>query len=268
MIIGPFLLLAIAAAQPPPPRVEQPLAEAAHAIAVQRYDQARALIATAVANGSGGEAVDRLLADLAFGSGDDVRALAGYQLLLARRQDETLLAERAGIAALRLGQTKLAVDLLDRATASPAAGWRAWNARGVAADRLGDWNAADRCYRQAVRLAPDSAEVANNRGWSLLLRGRWAEARRELARAVAIAPGVARIAANLELAGFALDDQLPERLPGERDGSWAARLNDAGVIARLTGDRQRAIAAFARALELRSNWFARAANNLAAIEGG
>jgi hypothetical protein len=38
------------------------------------------------------------------------------------------------------------------------------------------------------------------------------------------------------------------------------------VLAMASGDRQRATAAFARALEARSQWFDRAANNLATVE--
>ena len=36
----------------------------------------------------------------------------------------------------------------------------------------------------------------------------------------------------------------------------------------MTGDRRRAIAAFTQAIEARRTWYARAANNLAAVGGG
>ena len=85
-----------------------------------------------------------MLADLAFVEGDNVRALAGYAALFATHPDDALLAERAGISALRLGDTARAIAYLDHATARPSASWRAWNARGVAADRLSDWDARRR----------------------------------------------------------------------------------------------------------------------------
>jgi tetratricopeptide (TPR) repeat protein len=115
-------------------------------------------------------------------------------------------------------------------------------------------------------LAPRSPEVANNSGWSLLARGQWHEAIPPLEQAAALDPSSKRIAANLELARAALADGLPERRRGESAADWAARLNDAGMVARLRGDRKRAIAAFARAIEARTDWFERAANNLAATE--
>jgi hypothetical protein len=60
---------------------------------------------------------------------------------------------------------------------------------------------------------------------------------------------------------------LPPRHQGESDEDYAARLNDAGVVAAASGQRQRAEAAFAQAIELKSRWYARAASNLAALDG-
>ena len=46
---------------------------------------------------------------------------------------------------------------------------------------------------------------------------------------------------------------------------FAARLNDAGVVAAASGQAKRAEAAFAQAIELKSRWYDRAADNLAAL---
>ena len=75
------------------------------------------------------------------------------------------------------------------------------------------------------------------------------------------------MANNVELARAALAADLPQRRPGESEDDWAMRLNDAGVVARLQGDRARAVAAFARAIEARGSWYERAANNLQAAGG-
>jgi len=252
---------------PPAPAVAVPsLTEASHALATGRLDQARNMISAAVTAGATGEQVDRLLADLAFAGGDNVRALAGYSTLAAAHPDDAFLAERAGISALKLGDNARAIAFLDRATARPSASWRAWNARGIAADQLGDWERADTAYERASALAPLQGEVANNRGWSLLLRGQWVEALVVLEQAATLDPVSQRTTNNLELARVALKDGLPQRGPGESDEKWSARLNDAGVAAAARGERGRAIAAFAQAIETRSVWFGRAADNLAAIQ--
>lgn len=243
-----------------------PIAEAQHAIAAGRIDQAKAMTAEALAKGSSGDQIDRLLADLAFASGNNSQALARFEALQTQHPSEPLLAERAGIAALRLRETAKAAWYLKRATALPGASWRAWNGLGVAADWQSDWETADDCYAKAAKLSPGNAQVANNRGWSLLLRGRWKDAIEPLENAAARDPSSKRIADNLELARAAEADQLPRRRKGERAADWAARLNDAAVVAKLRGDRKRAVAGFAQAIEARSNWFERAANNLAAID--
>ena len=260
-----FLLLAVpaavAAVQPAPG-----LAEAAHAIEAGRLDQARTMINDAVVQGAQGDALDRTLADLAFAEHNYVAALARYEVLQAVHPGESRLTERAGIAALHLKQLAKAVAFLDKAIAAPGASWRAWNGRGVAADYQGDWATADRSYQRAAGLAPSEGQVLNNLGWSLLMRGQWQAAIDPLERAASLSPRSKRIADNLELAQSAVANDLPRRRPGESDESWAARLNDAGVVAQLRGDRKRAVAAFAQAIEARSQWFERAANNLSLAE--
>jgi len=256
-----LLALALLAAQP-----AAGLGDAVQALQAGRLEQARLILDAAVGAGAKGQEIDRLLAELAFLTGDWAAALERYERLAANYPNESLTLERAGISAFHLGDLKRSGAALAAATAIPGASWRAWSARGAVADQRRDWAEADFAYDRALKLAPSNANVLNNRGWSLLLRGDWAEALPLLERAAELAPDVRRIADNLELARAALADDLPRRIAGESDSDWAARLNDAGVLAMASGDRQRAIAAFAQALEARSQWFDRAANNLARVQ--
>lgn len=273
MILPLALLLMLAepvATGAPPAAQAQPqsqvsLAEAGRAIAAGRLDQAKSILGFAIAAGAKGEPVDRLLADLSFARGENEQALSLYKALLAEHPDELLLLERAGIAALRLNRAAESTVLLDRATRQPQAGWRSWNARGIAADRQGRWDEASAAYAHATALNPAQAEVANNLGWSMMLQGRWAEALASFERAAAINSKLPRLANNLELARAAVAADLPHRLAGEGDDNFAARLNDAGVVAAAAGQTKRAEAAFAQAIEVRSRWYARAAENLAAL---
>lgn len=273
-----LLTLALALAEPAPTAGAQPpagqaaaansqvsLAEAGRAIAAGRLDQAKAILGVAVAAGAKGDPVDRLFADLHYARGEMEQALAYYRQLIAAHPDEVLLLERGGIAALRLGKTGEATALLDRATRQPAAGWRAWNARGVAADRQGRWDEADAAYARAAQIDPERAEILNNMGWSLMLRGSWSEALAAFERAYSINAKLPRLANNIELARAANAADLPARSQGESDEAYAARLNDAGVVAVAAGQPKRAEAAFSQALEVRSRWYARAAENLAAL---
>ncbi len=242
------------------------LGHAVQALQAGRLDQARIMLDAAVKAGAEGDEVDRLLAELAFRSGNYAVALDRYQRLAAAYPQEPLAFERAGIAAVYVGDLRRANAAIIAATALPGASWRAWNARGAIADLRRDWAEADLAYDRAMALSPNRAEVLNNRGWSLLLRGQWQEALPLFERAGSLDPESRRIADNLELVRAALAEDLPKRRRGESDSDWAARLNDAGVLAAASGNHQRAIAAFARAIETSSQWFERAANNLAVIE--
>ena len=99
------------------------------------------------------------------------------------------------------------------------------------------------------------------------MRGDWQGADQALARAAAIEPDSVRTANNLDLARMALADDLPRQATGEVAAVYAARLNDAGVAARLRGEKARARAAFAQAIEASGRWYARARANLAQVEG-
>ena len=270
MIIPLLLALSAASAKPaaiPPAPVAEPLVELSdidQAIRAGRLEQAQMMVGRAIARGQRGAHVDLILADLAYAQGKYDEALLRYQALLTVAPDDAVLAERAGMSALKAGKVDQAIDLLNRSTKWPGASWRAWNARGVAADYKRDWATADAAYVKAASLAPDEVEVVNNQGWSLLLRGDWNKAVGFFERAAARDPKSTRIANNLELARAALSTDLPRRRPGEEDKDWAARLNDAGVAAQIMGNKARAIAAFSQALEARGSWYDRAANNLKA----
>ena len=267
-MIAALLAIAVAVADPalaPAPVPANALQEASHAIDAGRLEQARLMIGRAIAAGQKGPEIDRLTADWAFASGKDTQALAGYEQLMSAGDKGGLIAERAGIAALRLGDMEKALPLISRALEAPDTTWRSWNARGVIADQQRDWSSADDAYQHALAMAPDQGELANNMGWSQLLRGNWGLAVEKFEKAAATLGRTSpRVANNLELARAAVASELPQRRRNETDADWAARLNDAGVAARIMGDQKRAIAAFTQALEASGRWYPRAANNLEA----
>ena len=266
-MIAALLLAASAAAASPATWVPPALPLIEQAIRAGRLEQARLMLGRVAAAGEKGPQVDRLLADFAFASGKNEEALARYLQLSANSPRDSFLAERSAITALRLGNVAVAALLAERATTAPNPTWRAWNARGVVGDLQHDWAKADESYELAARLAPGEGEILNNRGWSQILRGDWSNAVGLFEQAAALDPKSRRIANNLELARAALATDLPRRRPGEEDAAWAARLNDAGVAAQILGDKKRAIAAFAQALEASGSWYDRAANNLQAANG-
>jgi Flp pilus assembly protein TadD len=242
------------------------LNDAQHAIDSGRLEQANIIVGRAIGAHAAGPQLARVLAALAFAKGNYAEALARYQSLAGKFPNDSSVLEHAGMAALRLDELDCAKAFLIRATALRTASWRAWNARGVAADMSGDWVDADLAYRRAAHLAPDRAAPMANLGWSLVLRGSWREALPFLEKAAELDPHSARIVDDLQLAKDALADGLPERQPNETDSAWAERLNDAGVAAAILGNKPKATAAFTQALEASGTWYVRAANNLEAVK--
>ncbi|MCW3797185.1 tetratricopeptide repeat protein [Sphingomonas sp. BN140010] len=257
-----LLLAAELALAGPPASVSPAMVQAAHALDAGRTEQARRMIAAAVGQGAAEAEVDPLLARLALAEGRNGEALARLREVLRKAPDDTALLVDAATAAARLGANDEAEGFAQRAAARPDAGWQAFNLLGVLADRRRDWAAAEAAYAAALRRTPGTAAVLSNQGWSRLMQGQWREAEQSFAKAAALEPGNRLIADNLELARDALTDDLPRRRAGENDRDYAARLNDAGIGARLLGDEARATAAFTRAVEVRGEWYERAYNNL------
>lgn len=261
-MIALLLAAGIATAQPPGSILD----EAAHAIEVNRLEEARLILTNAVHEGYSGYHVERLFADLAFAKGSYAEAESDYVSLLKLHPDDEGIAERGGISALKAGDLAQAGKLLSKAVSSPRATWTAWNAQGVLCDLESDWPGADRAYAQAFVLSPEQPDLLNNKGWSLMLRGDPAHALELFDDATRLDPKNLRIANNRELARAAVAKDLPKRRPNESDSAYAARLNDAGVVAQEQGESARAIAAFSQAIAVNDRWFARAANNLKEAE--
>jgi tetratricopeptide (TPR) repeat protein len=243
------------------------LDEAAHAIHVHRFQEARLILSQAQSNGLTGSRLDHLLADLAFEQKDYPQAELRYASLQTEEPNDSDVVERAAIAAFKAGDTAASRRFAQIAVVLPGATWRAWNVKGVLCDYSADWDCADKAFEAAGKLAPNQPEIINNEGWSRALRGDWSAARELFRRAAALDPNSVRIVNNLNLADAAVAEDLPRRRAGESDAEFAARLNDVGVVAQQRGDNGRAVAAFSQAIEQRDFWYTRAANNLAAAGG-
>ena len=254
-----------AAAPDAAPADESILQDAAQAIHGGRLEEAKLIIVRAISLGFRGPRIERLNADIAFASGKYLQAMVAYQHLAATPDKQPGDCEKGAISALQLGRVNDATPLAECAIEPATASWRAWNARGVAADMVQDWAKADESFARARQLAPKEGGVINNQGWSMLLRGDWASAVPYFEEAVTLDPKSKRATNNLELARAALAADLPRRRDGESGQDWAVRLNDAGVAAEMLGDKQRAVAAFTQALDAAPIWYDRASNNLQSL---
>ena len=274
MKLWPFaLLLAVAlpasaeAQRRQRPCDEGRLGHLENALIGDRLVQSERMIATLRADCNENGRFAALNARFALQSGRHVDAYGLYAALAAREPANIEFAAGAGRAALHLGRDDEAFDYLRRATASPDADWRAWNAIGILHDRRRQWVESEQAYARAAELSPYSASVWSNRGYSLILQRRPAEAIPMLDRAHSLDPNNAAIRRTREVA-YALNGTYDEaRRQGESTGDWARRLNNIGYAAWLAGDGATARRLLSQAIEVSETRFERAEHNLARVEG-
>ena len=78
--------------------------------------------------------------------------------------------------AMRRGDLGAAFSWFDRLVTDHPADATLWNARGVAAHRLGRWTEAEASYREALARAPDDPVVVGNLAVVHAHQGRWSDA--------------------------------------------------------------------------------------------
>ncbi|AEG48065.1 Tetratricopeptide TPR_2 repeat-containing protein [Sphingobium chlorophenolicum L-1] len=208
--------------------------------------------------------------------------IATARMALEKRRDEEAAArfaalgqsgvkncrvdEGQGIALLRLGRSREALEPLRRAVAACADRWRAWNALGVAYDQAQSWALSAAAYERAFQLTDKPAQILNNYGLSLLGQGKADKAAAIFDKAREQAPDDARIVANGD-AAYVMSGQDIRRRPADTADEWGRRLSNAGQVAMRMGDLPRAQAYLSRAVTEADGFVPDAAAALAAMGG-
>jgi Flp pilus assembly protein TadD len=211
-IFVPFLALAALAAcavQQPPPgpetsetsrRIDDSLVDAART-AEQRGDYQtaigyyRGIYERDQANLEAVLGLSRSLRQM--GRAKEARAIV-ERAMAKQPQDARLLAE-LGKAQLGADAPLDAIESLSKADALKPGDWEVNSALGVAYDRQGMYEQAERRYRQALQSSPDNVSVLNNLGLSLAQAGRLPAAIETLERAVSLPEATPQVRQNLAL---------------------------------------------------------------------
>lgn len=206
-----------------------------------------------------------LAAELALAQGEARRAAEAFARLVPDPQVGPKALQGHGIAALKLGQERIAFNSLRRAVEADSSLWRAWNALGYYYDRRQAWDQAEASYARAIAANPRAVEARNNRGFSLLMQGRLPEAQEEFERALRLDSGFATARENLRLA-LAWQGDYRHALSGVGPAGQAEALNNVGYIALLRGDYANAEAYLLRAMEIDPQYNEIASRNLSYLE--
>lgn len=209
-VVPLFALAALAACETPAPaastpsettrKIESSLLDAARAAEQRRDYQTAATYYRGIyeRDQAGLEGVLGLSRSLRqLGRPKEARALV-ERAAAKRPQDAALLAE-LGKAQLGADAALDAIESLSKADALRPGDWEVNSALGVAYDRTGMYDQAERRYREALGLSPDNVTVLNNLGLSLAQSGRLAQGVDALERASSLPESTPQVRQNLAL---------------------------------------------------------------------
>ena len=240
---------------------EASLSDIRHAIDEQRLLDAARMLDQAVLNGVKDPRLAVLGGDLSLARGRYEPALSDYRAAEASPSTLAASLQGQGLALSLLGRSDEALAMLRRAVSQDPTAWRAWNALGAEYDNRAQWPLAEDAYEHAFASSNGAALVLNNRGYSRLLQHRRDEAVSDLAAALGKKPDFTEARTNLRLA-LAMGGDYDRAIAGGAPGDQAALLNNAGFAAGMRGDYGKAQDLLVRAVALKSEYYARASENL------
>ena len=142
---------------------------------------------------------------------------------------------------------------------------RRYSIDAMLADQNNDWAAADVAYARAEKLSARPAAVLNNWGVSQMSRGDLSAAASTFTRAVSFDSRLFNAKNNLAIVR-GLQGQYNLPLVPLSDEERAVLLNNLGIIAMRRGDEKIARGLFAAAVDAHPQYYAGAADKLAALE--
>ncbi|MBT8145745.1 MAG: tetratricopeptide repeat protein [Gammaproteobacteria bacterium] len=174
--------------------------------------------------------------------------------------------EQLGLIRLSAGELGAAENYLTLAVAMDPSRWMAWNGLGIVADADARFDEAQTNFRRALEIVPGHPKVLANLGWSRLLDEEYEDAESLLREALEIAPDSMTTQSNLAFC-IAMQGRYEEAMTLYQEiYETPVAANNVGYAAMVREDLSSARKYLNMALELRPNYYRKAANNLADID--
>jgi tetratricopeptide (TPR) repeat protein len=230
----------------------------------ERYDDSRQAIEKAIASLTAGTTVEGLaeayfrlgwLYQVPIGNND--KAIANYDQALQLKPDNAGAYNNRGAAYGRKGDYARAIADFNQALQLKPDYAEAYNNRGIAYAGKGDYDRAIADFNQAIQLKPDLVLASYNRGLAYYSKGDYARAIADYDQALQLKPDYAEAYGNRGLAYYSKGDYA--RAMADYDQAlqlkpdYADAYKNRGLAYYSKGDTDRAIADFRRYLELRPN---------------
>jgi Flp pilus assembly protein TadD len=240
------------------------VAEIRRAIDEQRLVDAGRMIDQAMLDGRKDPRLALLGGDLNLARQRYSVALTSFRIAEANAETHAAALQGQGLALALMGRSNDAFEALQRAVAADPQAWRAWNALGAEYDTRGRWKEAEDAYAHAAQASGNAPQVLNNRGYSRLLQGRRDEAVADMVAALQKKPDMVEARTNLRLA-LAMGGDYDRATSGGGADERAMLLNNAGFAAGMRGDYAKAEDLLNEALQVKSEYYARASENLKVV---
>lgn len=208
------------------------------------------------------------IAQMMLEQGRNQEALRAFNLILEEAPEEVKALEGRGLARLALGDAEAASSQLIKVNIAAPGRWRTLNGLGVASDMNGDFAAAARWYGEALQAGGERPMVINNAGYSLIMAGEYREAEQLLERGVLRFPNETRLNHNLAIAQARQGRYNDAMRTWRKTMDRVEALNNAGYIAKLNGDIEKARDLFKRAAQASTRYRPTVDANLRSLDGG
>ncbi|MDX1823112.1 MAG: tetratricopeptide repeat protein [Thiohalomonadales bacterium] len=206
------------------------------------------------------------IARMALDDGKNAEAERAYQVILEDNPTCLDAQEGLGLTKLAQGDWKAARRQLQIVNRQDSGRWRTLNGLGIVADMTGAHDAAARWYGLALDAGGERPLVINNAGYSLIMAGHYHDAEQLLAQAVRRYPTESRLRHNLAIS------QARQRHYDQAIRTWqvgtgkADAISNAGYIALVNGDLDKAKALLEQAKSISTRYMPRTEANLEAVK--
>jgi Tfp pilus assembly protein PilF len=184
-----------------------------------------------------------------------------FKLILKQQPDDLKIVEQYGLLLIKLKNYPEAEENLSQVVARQQS-WRAYNGLGIIANLQGDPLKAERFFKNADTLLPNSPELLNNIGFALYSANKLDEAIPYYVKAMQIKPDFKKAIYNYGLLKARLSEYDEAYSAFAKVSSPAEANNNIGYIAMMNGDYAEANNYLREAIKSSPQFYKKANDNL------
>jgi Tfp pilus assembly protein PilF len=193
-------------------------------------------------------------------------AMNDFRAVLSKDPSHALAQQGMGLVFYKMKNYPEARQHFQQALKSNPRLWVSHNFLGLMYDYEQQSGSAVEQYQAAIAINPDDASLYNNLGVSYSLNGEYDKAVETFARGLKINPKDGKMGNNLGMVLCKLGRPMEALGAFKIAGDEAQAYNNLGCFYLQEGEYEKAVRAFEKAVELRSNYYAQATENLKKAE--